>query len=156
MVRSKQVASLILKDTWSIAEGTVDNAPYLVRFRTPVLKADQTIGYGQLLTILWTYAPENSGEMPDSVDSERMAKFEDRFTATFEHDAQAVLTAVFTFDGARQWIVYTDDVSECGKRICEMPQEVEPYPIELTTEEDPSWSYLRDRILSQIDFSSIS
>jgi hypothetical protein len=33
-----------------------------------------------------------------------------------------------------------------------MPQESDPYPIELTTESDPDWSYLRDRVLARIDW----
>jgi hypothetical protein len=31
-----------------------------------------------------------------------------------------------------------------------MPQNDEPYPLELTTEKDPSWEYLRDEILKVV------
>jgi hypothetical protein len=47
-------------------------------------------------------------------------------------------------------VFYTRDVRECGKRLEAMPQETEPYPLELTTEDDPEWRYLRDEILKQV------
>ena len=88
--------------------------------------------------------------MPSADDTERMAEFEDRFCAAVEHDATAILTAVLTFDGARQWVYYTGDVQECGERLNNMPQSDEPYPLELTTEQDPRWEYLRDEILKGV------
>ncbi len=33
-----------------------------------------------------------------------------------------------------------------------MPLESDPYPVELTTEEDLDWAYLRDQILSSVDW----
>jgi hypothetical protein len=33
-----------------------------------------------------------------------------------------------------------------------MPQEEEPYPIELTTRDDPDGSYLHDEILKTVDW----
>lgn len=31
-----------------------------------------------------------------------------------------------------------------------MPQEAEPYPLELTTEKNPAWRYLSETILKQV------
>lgn len=68
--------------------------------------------------------------------------------AAYEHDFHAVLTAVITTNGARQWIFYTSDIDECGQRLTAMPQENEPYPIELTADDDPDWSFLRQNVLA--------
>ncbi len=103
-----------------------------------------------MLKIVWPYAAENSGAMPATDDSELMAEFENRFCDAVEHDATAILTAVLTFDGARQWVFYTRDVQECGERLNTMPQNDEPYPLELTTEPDPDWRYLREEILTLV------
>jgi len=35
-----------------------------------------------------------------------------------------------------------------------MPQEPDPYPIELTTEDDPDWAYLRKKILRSVNWQS--
>jgi len=107
-------------------------------------------GFDRLLTIVWPYADEDTGTLPSADDSEQMAQFEDRFCKAVESDALAILTAVLTFDGARQWVFYTGDVAECGKRLSQMPQTSDPYPIELTTEADPEWAYLRNQVLARI------
>jgi hypothetical protein len=153
-MKSRRVAQLLKEDHWAIAEGVVDGAPFIVRFRTPVIEPPHTQGYEQLLMVVWSYAPEGSGELPDEDVSRELGVFEDRLATALEGDAHAVVVAVLTFDGARQWVVYTHSVDECGHRICEMPQELERYPIEMTTEEDPSWSYLRNRILSRVNYTS--
>lgn len=100
------------------------------------------------MKIVWAYADENSGAMPTTEDSEQMGEFEDRFCDAVETDATAILTAVLTFDGARQWVFYTRDIQECGDRLNNMPQNGDPYPVELTTDLDPDWRYLREEILS--------
>lgn len=89
--------------------------------------------------------------MPTPHDSQAMATFEDRLALAWEHDGHAYLAAILTLDGARQWVFYTSEVQECAQRLTDMPQEAEPYPLELTTELDPTWSWLHDQILSPFD-----
>jgi hypothetical protein len=108
--------------------------------------------YQRRLVVLWGFADEGSGEMPDESANTSMGVFEDRLCEAWERDGLAFLAAVLTFDGARQWVFYTRDVAQCGQRLHEMPQEEDPYPIELTTEADPQWQYLHERILGSIDW----
>lgn len=83
-----------------------------------------------------------------------MDVFETRLRTAWEHDALAMLAATLTFDGACQWVFYTDDVDECHSRLHAMPQERERYPIELTAAEDPDWDYLRDQVLGHFDWEA--
>ena len=83
-----------------------------------------------------------------------MAKFEDLMCDALETDFLAALTAILTFDGARQWVWYTDDVAACAMRINKMPQEKDRYPIELDTFEDPKWDYLRERVLKSVNYQA--
>jgi hypothetical protein len=53
-----------------------------------------------------------------------------------QRDALAVLAAALAFDGARQRVLYTHDVSTRGEGIKLMPRNAEPYPIELSTHHD--------------------
>ena len=149
-MKSAKVAKLLSDDRWSATDGVTDLGPYILRFRTPVLGPTHTAGYDNLLTIVWPYADEETGALPTISDSEALAEFENRFCNAFEHDAHAVLTAVLTLDGARQWVVYTGDFHECGRRLEAMPQNELPYPIELNARSDPEWNYLRDEILSRV------
>lgn len=145
-----KVIEVLRKDRWTGVEGKNDIGPFLLRYRTPVLAPPDTKGYGRVLKIVWPYTDENTGAMPSDEDSEQMAEFENRFCEAVERDATAILTAVLTFDGARQWVFYTGSVQECGERLNNMPQNDEAYPLELTTEQDPDWRYLREEILKVV------
>jgi hypothetical protein len=146
------VERLLRHDAWAAADGEGEGGPFILRFRTPIIHAGESAEHSHLVTITWPYAPEGSAALPDDVTSSVMSVFEDRLCAAWESDCLAVLTAVLTFDGARQWVWYTRDVDECGERINAMPQEAEAYPIELTTEHDPDWNYLRNQILLQVNW----
>jgi len=150
-MRNQRVHQLVTADIWTLAEGEADTGPYILRFREPVLKDSDTSGYDHCLRIVWIYANENSGALPEDDDSSAMATFEDRVCEALELDLLGALVAVLTFDGARQWVFYTFDVAECVKRINQMPQEEDRYPIELDVFTDPGWSYLRTEILANVD-----
>jgi hypothetical protein len=141
------VRELIEQDHWTGVAGQVPERHYLLRYREPVLQPLEVAEYPRCLRVVWAYDAVGSGTLPDERVSGDMRTFEDRLSASLEHDAVAVLTAVLTFDGARQWVFYTDDVQACGARLNSMPQESEPYPIELDVFDDPAWQYLRGQIL---------
>lgn len=145
---------MIKGDRCRVVEITTATGPALIRFRVPVLGGAKVPGYPWRLVILWPYAEAGSGALPSPEVRQEMDTFEDRLCAAFEHDAHAVQVAVLTFDGARQWVFYTNDVEECGARLSTMPHEEEPYPIELEAAEDPKWLYLREEILAQVDFET--
>jgi len=147
---TSKVVELLRNDRWIGVEGTHHIGPFILRYRTPVLTPPHIKGYGHVLKIVWPYADENTGAMPNPEDAEQMVEFENRFCEAVEQDATAILTAVLTFDGARQWVFYTDDIEACGERLSNMPQTDEPYPLELTTEQDPRWEYLREEILKNV------
>jgi hypothetical protein len=144
------VVELLKRDHWDVAEVVTEVGVALIRYRTPVLTVTDVKSHGRVLKIIWAFANEGSGALPSDEQSAKMRVFEDRFCEAVERDAHAVLTAVLTFDGARQWVFYTGDVRECGARLGAMPQEADPYPLELTAEDDPEWRYLRDEILRQV------
>jgi hypothetical protein len=141
------VAEVIRQDRWAGVAGENNARPFLLRYRTPVLAPPVTRGYGRVLKIVWPYSDEGTGALPLEEDTVRMVEFEKRFCSAVEHDATAILTAVLTFDGARQWVFYTGDIQECGERLNKMTHGARPFPLELTTEHDSDWRYLRNEIL---------
>jgi hypothetical protein len=146
------VRRILEHDTWATSEGTLEAGPFIVRFRTPIVQSGQTGSHRRRLVVCWPYAEAGSGAMPTESDSAAMAVFENRLCDAWEYDGLAFLAAVLTFDGARQWVFYTENAAECGERLNAMPQETDPYPIELTTEEDPDWLYLREQILGSVNW----
>jgi len=145
------ITDLIRRDVWSVADGERADGPVVIRFRSYLPSPTQAHEYEWLLVACWAYADEGTGAMPSKETMKEMEEFEERLCGALERDALAVLTAILTFDGARQWVFYTHDVDSCGERINSMPQNVEPYPIELSARPDPEWRYLHDGILNGID-----
>ena len=145
---SKQaILSHIKRDAWISISMEFDDVPCLFLHRDPIPADDEIDGYEHLLRVVWTYAEEGSGALPDDGEETDMQEFDDRLCAAWEADGLAILVAVLTFDGARQWVFYTPSPAECGNRLEAMPQEDEPYPIVLDANEDPDWSYLHDTLL---------
>jgi hypothetical protein len=148
---SSAVEALIESDTWSLVSGIAGDMPFVLRYRTPVLLPEQIGDFSKLLRCLWAYGPASSGDLPSNGTEAQMETFEDRVCLAWETSRAAVLTAVLTMDGARQWVFYARDVSACGELLNSMPQEQEPYPIELDAKSDPAWSYLRDQVIGHRD-----
>jgi hypothetical protein len=140
-------AELIQRDHWASATGETEGWPYFVRYREPLLEPPDVGAYPRCLRVLWAYDDAESGSLPTSDDSDRMKVFEDRLCTAWEDDAVAVLTAVLTFDGTRQWVFYTANVPECAARLNAMPQEPERYPVELDVFDDVDWEYLRSEVV---------
>jgi hypothetical protein len=144
------VSAVLAADKWALATASGETGPLVLRYRTPILGPDNVEGYHRVLRILWPYEAEDTGAMPSASDSVDMGQFEDRLCDVLEFDAHAFLAAVLTSDGARQWVFYTADVGECGRRLEAMPQNVERYPIEIDAFDDPAWQYLRAQILKRV------
>jgi Family of unknown function (DUF695) len=134
-------------DMASFAKVATDDAVALIRYRLPILGGFEVPCYSWRLAVLWPYAQSDSGALPTPQANEEMDVFEDRIFKAFGQDNHAVWVAVLTFNGARQWVFYTNDVAECSRRLAAMPQESKPYPIEMEAEKDPTWDYLRETIL---------
>ncbi len=146
-----KVSDLIARDEWAGVSIKKAAGPGILRWRRPVLSPGVDNSHPVLLQVLWAYDDVGSGTMPKSEVLDAMEVFEIRLCAAWETNALAVLTAVLTFDGARQWVFYTDDVESCAKRLNEMPQEAERYPIELTYRPDPAWEFLREGVLRDVE-----
>lgn len=143
------VQQLVADDRWTVVHGETADGPYVLRFRQPLLEPPAVHGYPQCLRVVWGYDAEGSGALPSSDASDRMSTFEKRLCVAWENDGLAALTAVLTFDGARQWVFYTSDVGACGARLNEMPQEAAPYPVELDAFDDSEWHYLRNDVVGE-------
>lgn len=141
----RNVERLLRADTWTLAEVERDCGIAMLRFRTPVLGGSGPApgSHRHYVAVCWPYADEGSGELPGEGPSEAMSTFEDRLCGAVEPDALAALAVVLTFDGARQWVYYTDDVDEFARRLGAMPHDGDArYPVELTTGPDMTWARL--------------
>jgi hypothetical protein len=126
-------------DEWSVFETEIDELPAFVRFRSDagsLVKGN----YPTSFRVVWEYAADDEYQLPSDDELERLDDFEEHLGQALEDDGHAVLVFVMTNDGLRQWLFYTKDLGETTRRINAMPQEHDPYPIELTSAPDPQWS----------------
>jgi hypothetical protein len=145
-LKSQQVIAAVKQDCWSQVAGKHDDAPFMFRFREGFCDMTDFTGYPRLLTITWAYTHDGSSGIPGKEELSQMQDFENHLVDAFEHDFLAVLAAVLTERGTRQWLFYTSDMAECQLRLNAMPQKTERYPIELVAETDAGWGFFHDKI----------
>lgn len=138
-----------LNDVWAIAQATDGDHPLIIRFRTGLerLVGDQRLP--NRLTIAWSFAaaPERSG-LPDPALSEAMETFENLLSGALEPAELAVLTSVWTTNGAREWVWYGGDGDQLVDAINRALAGHERMPIELMIEADPAWEQYKDLLAS--------
>jgi hypothetical protein len=97
-----------------------------------------------LLIVTW----ENRFSTPEGFPVERewdaMSDFELRLGEATEHDALAVMSLSLTGNKERMFLFHTKDVEEFSKRLHELPQEEQRYPIRIEKRDDPGWAYLAE------------
>lgn len=145
-MKSQQVIAAVKQDRWSQVTGTHDDDPFMFRFREELGYVTDFTDYSRLITISWTYTHDGCSGIPDQDELSELQDFENHLVESFEHDFLAVLAAVLTERGTRQWLFYTPDMAECQRRLNAIPQKVERYPIEVAAETDADWSYFHDKI----------
>ena len=134
------LSEIIKSDQWAVAEGTHNDLPLMIRFRNKLSPGSSISNHPQLIRIYWDYTPHESG-MPSTNDSQSMEVFENRLVDALETDLSGVLAAAITTNGYREWVWYCLSTDVFAERLHNMPQETEPYPIEIETENDPEWAY---------------
>ncbi len=139
------LSNIIENDEWAGAEGTHKGLPLLIRFRPKLSPALELSAYPQLIQVYWGYTEHPSG-MPSPEDSERMEVFEDRLVGALESDLSGLLASVITTNGYREWVLYTKSVDVFSERLHNMPQEEEPYPIQIEADHDPGWTYFFENV----------
>jgi len=146
---SPDLLQFLTSDCWRVVSSQSNSSLAVVRLREDVPAVASRRSFPNCLRVLWAYAEPETDALPDSAEAEEMLTFEEHLSKALEHEHLAVLTAVLTFDGARQWVFYTHDVQQCGVRVNAMPQRSERYPIELDAFGDPEWSYLQEKFLDR-------
>jgi hypothetical protein len=141
----KELSVLIENDQWAVAEGTHNDLPLMIRFRDKFVQGVNISNHPQLIQIFWEYSEHESG-MPSTEDSQSMEVFENRLVEALEGDLTGVLSAVITTNGVREWVYYCKSTDSFAKKLHNMPQESEPYPIGIEAGNDPDWEYFFNQV----------
>lgn len=128
---------------WLGADVDYNGRPLLIRLRQ-FAKEFPVSKYPERLNITWSMSEPDENGLPTDQEFERVAAFENRLVDAVEPDEQSILIGVLTCNGEKEFIFQTADPSEFLKRLTEMPQETERYPITIERYDDPEWDYFKD------------
>ncbi len=106
--------------------------------RTDVAKFRSNPKFIYRIDISWPYTPDAKG-MPDETQSELMEQVQDALESTFAKDPVAVLTGVYTGEGARDLVIYTLSLHIFQRKLNEALAPFEMLPLTFSAEEDPDW-----------------
>jgi hypothetical protein len=125
---------------WSMAVGDDEGRPVLFRVRTEMPAELVRAGLPHLIAMLWPYQPDNDAGLPSSADAEQMSAFEDCLTNALQATDQAIMTAVVTGTGLREWQWYVRDPEETMRRVQEAISAAGlSVPVEFAGDPDPQW-----------------
>lgn len=95
--------------------------------------------------VTWTYTPAAAG-MPDEATSKLMESAAENLNKSFSKDPVALLTGIYTGEGARTWVFYTLSLHIFQRKFNEALAEFPPFPLTFEAEEDPSWEEYREML----------
>ena len=125
---------------WTIAEGSTEEYQFEVRIRHFNDKLN-TLNYPQRLNIFWNMEETFDNGYPNKEELNKLHTFEDRLIEAVEHDEFAIMSVVLTGNGQREFVFHTSDPQTFIQRLIDMPQEENPYPLEIHNDEDSKWGY---------------
>lgn len=126
-------------DNWTVAQGEDNGMPILLRIRNPAPSYASKRKFVQMLAISWPYESPGDHGMPNEEVLESMTQLEELLVPAFEDAKQGFLSVVVTGNGVREWQLYTTDVESAGLLINETLADYDPFPIQISVEEDPEW-----------------
>ena len=92
------------------------------------------------LCIFWDFEANDEG-MPQKDVLDEMGAFEELISEAVEKDLTAFLAGVLTMNGYRQWLFCCEDLEVFIERLNSITPEGRPFPIQLETSKESSWSY---------------
>ncbi|MEM6691473.1 MAG: DUF695 domain-containing protein [Planctomycetota bacterium] len=125
---------------WTIAQGTWHNGlPIIMRLRTEiddhVGSPDYAIGY----RITWKFANPTKDGYPSESDRDLMDAFELKLIKEFESSSTAIVVAVVTHNGERDFICYTGDPNSAHTLFNKTFAADPARPLSFAAAADPEW-----------------
>ena len=140
----KRIFYMKLSDNWFTTVTESDNGA--VMFVSGRDEVDAFMESGKLrerVEITWPYESDAQG-MPTEEESMRMEAPQEALRKAMEKDKLAILTGIYTGDGARTWVFYTRNIPAFGERLNQALAPFEQLPITIYTEKDAEWNEYRE------------
>lgn len=127
-------------DQWSLAEGTWHNGlPIIMRIR---LEIDEFVGspeYSVGYRITWKFENPTTHGYPSDTDNDLLTQFEVKLLNAFEPNGTAIVAAVVTHNGERDFVCYTSDPNSAHSIFNETFASEPVKPLSFAASPDPEW-----------------
>ena len=142
LFRKKHTAlsELPVDGKWQVSKGQYDGRPLIVRVNT---SADPFRGHPELSNQVGIAVPfklPNEDGMPSSAELEELNEIEDRLFEIFQSGQQAVVVAVITTSGMREFVLYAHDPNEIVGKHRQLQSEISHHEIQLMIQADRDWT----------------
>ena len=127
-----------LSDNWFTTVTESDNGA--VMFVSGRDEIDAFMESGKLrerVEITWPYESDAQG-MPTEEESMRMEAPQEALRKAMEKDKLAILTGIYTGDGARTWVFYTRNIPAFGERLIRLWPRLNSCPLPSIPKKMPS------------------
>jgi hypothetical protein len=128
------------KDSWSVSAAEADGLPLVIRVRKIASELTNKDSLPHVIGILLRYKSPNASGMPSTEVEEWMNRFEDVLESALEGAGQAILTAIVTGRGVREWQWYSRDIEETMTLINAALRGYQPFPVKFSSQHDPQWA----------------
>lgn len=128
-----------MKERWWSAPTEAENGNTVIVTGRDYM--DEIIAKGKFIyrvTVSWDYNALPSG-MPEDSDAELMEKATDALLEEFKKDKVAYMTGIYTGDGRRDWVFYTQNLNIFGRVLNRALAPLEQMPLLIEAESDPDW-----------------
>ena len=133
-----------MKERWWSAPTEAENGRTIIVTGRDYM--DEIISKGKFIyrvTVSWVYNSLPSG-MPEDEDAKLMEEATDSLMQEFKKDKVAYLTGIYTGDGRRDWIFYTQNLNIFGRVFNRALASLPQMPLLIEAESDPDWAEYRE------------
>jgi len=129
-----------LDDAWILAQGEENGKSLIVRCRQNLSQIVAPESYPKMIQIVWEFDVDEESGLPSPALNDRMIEFEDLLIPGLEEDLTCVFFGVYVHNGVRVWSAYTGDPEAVCERINDIFADRNPYPLQISAEDDPDWT----------------
>ena len=126
---------------WSILRGEHDGRPILVRLNTGARAIAGSDAYGIRVGVAIPFRQPTPEGMPDTSESAELLTIEDALIE--QSSAHAVLVAILTTNGMREFVFYTGDGDWIPEFHQHMMRSTSSHEVQCIADHDPSWEVYR-------------
>jgi Family of unknown function (DUF695) len=130
-------------DEWDILEGTHNGGPMIVRLRSGLRASAGHKDFGIQIGVAVPLKDPSSNGLPTTGEDHQLGTIEARLSRDLESSGRAVLAAVITTSGMREFVFYSGSKDWIQDWANGLQATTDTHQIQVLSQSDPKWSVYR-------------